>query len=327
MKTLDLLVVGKGTVVFSKTSPMRTMSRILFLLLLWMGCLIAAPELKLQVYEPNLLGYTVDDNDVGYMDFTLSQMYPIGHFGRSKSETTTWRDFPSFYFAFTGRFGQYLLTRESSPVEGKRFNPKLFMRYWLGGDRKYIDFGYGHESNGQSINRRQAFEDLEDEFEAKDEERDFARDSISRGWDYLELDFVGDYRLPFWDWRYEGRVNLKHFLYVGALQGELEEVNGWEDMGDGFERREVDGFTLTASFNTPFEKKDFDGKKFSLAYTTGLKGIFQRHTIKGSFTFKLFRIPLMIWAASGYNSDLVDYYRRTDSVGASFVLLNDLSKI
>jgi len=59
--------------------------------------------------------------------------------------------------AFTGRFAQYLGTRDSSPVVTKRLNPKLFYRQRTQG-RDYFDIGYNHESNGQSINTLEGFE-------------------------------------------------------------------------------------------------------------------------------------------------------------------------
>ena len=73
-------------------------------------------EALLQSYEPNRLGWTFDDNDVGYMDFTLSLMYPI-FFSLKNAEAAKAVDNPGLftkylrplpYLAFTGRFGQYL---------------------------------------------------------------------------------------------------------------------------------------------------------------------------------------------------------------------------
>jgi hypothetical protein len=138
-------------------------------------------------YEPNRLGWTFDDNDVdeGYLDAIFSLKYPLFHddyYSREGSPLNA-------YLAFTGRFSQYIESRDSSPVIGRRFNPKFFLRHWLGDDSRYIDFGLAHESNGQNISSEGAYLREREDFESEGQDPDFARDYISRGWDYLSLDW------------------------------------------------------------------------------------------------------------------------------------------
>ncbi|TNF39284.1 MAG: hypothetical protein EP315_00025, partial [Gammaproteobacteria bacterium] len=189
--------------------------------------------LKLQSYEPNTIGLTKDDNDVSYMDFKLSLMYPMFH---TSSPQDVWHSkwVPMPYFAFTGRFGQYINTRDSSPVVSKRFNPKLFGRYWLDENKSYIDIGYAHESNGQRINSETLYQNLRDQYASNNENPDFANDSISRGWDYWEVTWkrvlnnekihsrkdIERHSTSFY-------LNLKYFVDDGILQGMPEEYNTW----------------------------------------------------------------------------------------------------
>lgn len=73
-------------------------------------------------YEPNLVGYTDDDNDRSYLDFRVSLKYSLA----CDFQNRTWQYFlPYPYIAFSGRFAQYIGTRDSSPVVGKRFNPEF----------------------------------------------------------------------------------------------------------------------------------------------------------------------------------------------------------
>ena len=55
------------------------------------------------------------------MDFKISVKYPVLKDLLSKALPDS-----GLYFAFTGRWGQYIGDRYSSPVIAKRFNPKLF---------------------------------------------------------------------------------------------------------------------------------------------------------------------------------------------------------
>lgn len=80
-------------------------------------------------YEPNIIGYTWDSDDVGFLDFSLSvryQMFPkwitegVNYLHEGLGQDS------AVYFSFSGRFGQYIGTRDSSPVVGKRFNPTFF---------------------------------------------------------------------------------------------------------------------------------------------------------------------------------------------------------
>ena len=280
-------------------------------------------------YEPNRIGWTFDDNDVdeGYLDAVLSVKYPFFHDGYYSAEGPAL----NAYFAFTGRFSQYIESRDSSPVIGRRFNPKFFLRHWLGDDSRYIDIGYAHESNGQNINSEEAYLRERADFIAEGQDPDFARDYISRGWDYLSLDWKHA-----WGHHPAGLntyLKLKYFLDDGLFQGNPEEYNLWE--GDGEHHRdEYDGIDFLAKYRfgkslcatSLFPKKkhnrdsNFCLKKVAWRYTTGYDTVFDNNTNRLELTVDLWDIPLMIWGQTGYNSDLVDYYKDVDSWGIALEL-------
>ena len=283
-------------------------------------------DILLRSYESNTLGYTIDDNDVAYLDFKLSLKYPILH-GVIDWANVYVKVLPKPYFAFTGRFGQYLGTRDSSPVIGKRFNPKLFFRYtyW---ESDSVDFAFAHESNGQKINTESVFRDFQNDQVDQGEKASFANDYISRGWDYLQVVFENRYHQKSTH-QFTSYVDLKYFLNNSLLQGKPEEYNSWESSLAGKSRSQVDGiaillkYKLNKRFNIPSlfnEPIPLNGIKFALMMTTGYKDIFTYNTYRVEATPIFWDLPIMLWLSTGYNSDLVDYYKDVTSFGIAFEL-------
>jgi hypothetical protein len=162
----------------------------------------------LTIHEPNKLLARLDSQDerVHYMDATLSVKYPVLNPVVDAISTVMnidrARNTPRLYLAFTTRFSQYVATRQSSPVVARRYNPELFLRVWRDGvyDRtnpSYWDFGYGHESNGQRINDPHAYNLAAAAADLRGDPEIAARESISRGWDYLSIDWVKEWNTPF----------------------------------------------------------------------------------------------------------------------------------
>ena len=291
-------------------------------------------KLLLQDYEPNTVYIRKDNNDIANIDFTISQMVPIWHNGCGGDESThpDWFVYP--YFAFTGEFGFYALGgRDSSPVIGKRFNPKLFVRKWLDSDDEYIDFGYAHESNGQTINTEEAYLNKISELESKGERSEFANDYLSRGWDYLNIVYKHKMKSPNLLKENYLYLDLKYFLKDGIFQGTPEEYYEWET-NDGKARDEVDGISIMLktrklSLGTSGNSQsEVHGFKVYLKYTTGYTNIFENNTVRAELTYLVKGwLPLSIWASHGYNSSLTDYYKNVTSYGIGIELRNFLSKI
>lgn len=284
--------------------------------------------LKLQDYEPNSVVVRKDDIDDTHLNFTLSQMYPIGHDGcvKVESEQGNWPLVP--YFAFTGEFAFYLFgDRNSAPVIGRRFKPKIFFRNWLGDGRHgYVDLGLTHESNGQSVNSETLYRSRINDLVALGEKEASANDYISRGWDFVDLTakqqwFLGEGDISVY-------LNLNYYLDEGPLQGTPEEVWPWElDGGEGKQRSQVDGISLLLKGSSIRVHKNF-GFKAALKYTTGYDNPFDYSTYRLEFTTKVFNLPpLLIWVSQGYNSSLTNYYRDVTTVGVGFEFRNFLSDI
>ncbi|MCX6955860.1 MAG: hypothetical protein NTV51_27265 [Verrucomicrobia bacterium] len=242
-------------------------------------------------YEPTHLGYTVDQGNDSFMDFTFSAMFPLWAnddypppvrrlkapgFLRRPNYTG-----PNLYGAATIRAGQYIGTRPSSPVVGKRFNPLFALRFWeldgreLASEDNFFEFVYAHESDGQFIASKGRLIDQETVYRnqrldatkpaeaslATDTAARAARDNISRGWDYIGFQFSRDWdrKAPsFLPWLHGRDVTiafnakLNYYLPWGFMQKHAEEFNpSWETAiggtgpdPEGKARKYVDGLSF-----------------------------------------------------------------------------------
>jgi len=254
-------------------------------------------------YEPNTIGWTKDSDDVGFMDFKLSVRYQIFPFPREGENWAT-------YFAFTGRFAQYIGTRDSSPVVAKRFNPKIFFRGWADDKHQdYVDLGYNHESNGQSIHTLAQFQQAQQDAERPE----FANDQISRGWDFLEL--VWRKQWPEDD--SSTYLVLKYFLHHGLLQGKPEEYgsNFAETDPEGKPRNRVNGVGAIYKRLLSDALCMTEKCKFAATYETGYRSLARYNTFRLEYGFKVQHLPLTVWGQTGYGSDLAQYYKKVSSLG------------
>lgn len=282
-------------------------------------------ERVLQPYEPITGGYTFDSDDAPYVDVALSlklRVLPI-----------KWTTPGRLYVTFSTRFGFYLGTRESSPVIGKSYNPKLLWRYLPNeSDRRnssygkpgvldefaqYFDIAYAHQSNGQSIHTPLQYQAAEQEAVLEGESADRANEYISRGWDYFE----GVWKHS---WGREQRIasylDLRYFLEDGFLQGRAEEYNSWENDPQGKPRRAVDGLGALVEFQWPF-RMDHDqmavvsNPSVWVKYQTGYDTPFRFNTVRLELGVQILELPFAVWVQKGYVSDLANYYRDVKSVG------------
>ena len=302
---------------------------------------VMAQHSFLTSHEPNRLMVRSDDNDVSdyYMDFTVSAKHPL--FPNSSLlnsvyqatangiDNLTGRENGLFiqpYLSFTGRFSQYLNSRESSPVVARRYNPSLFLRAWSSRN-SYLDLGFAHESNGQNIDSIDEFERQVQSFvengESESDARAFARDDISRGWDYSFVEWRKG-----WHQRFATRVQLRHYHRGGPLQHGAEEYNWWEGDGEQYRpRRQFDGVLMALEYdfgrNRCLEGVSFVCfQKMSVTQETGYSQVFENNTTTLEFTSNLFGLPIQLWGRTGYGSDLVDYYNYSTSWGIGVELIS-----
>jgi outer membrane phospholipase A len=270
--------------------------------------------------EANMLGWTRDSYErQGFMDFTLSMRYPLLY--DTLQQGYKFHMLP--FFSFTGRMGQYF-DRHSSPVVTKRFNPKLFFRFYeshaegkeLWSDDSgldYYDVGYAHESNGQSVDTLVLFNSAVASYGTAD----IAQDYISRGWDYLGYKRhlqMHSHGLNSLD------LELRYFLNHGIFQKTIEEYYAWEGPRRITHIGQVDGLRLKLNFE--FRRDWFKGA--SLYYTTGYRSLARWNTVRLELGFTplsdYLGVPIVLWGQSGYNNNIAQYYRRSWSAGiaASF---------
>jgi hypothetical protein len=284
------------------------------------AALAQAPQLE--TYESNAIGWTQDSDDVGFLDVQLSLKFPL----LPQTISPVLHD-TRLYFAATVRFGQYLETRESSPVVGKRFNPKLIWRQitrWddastaagrscrRGADPQgceYFDFAYAHESNGQSINSEAEFRVAQEVERFPEGRAEFAKDYISRGWDYLELaarhwapPALGSPRLD---------ASFRLFLRDGLMQGPAEEYNDWEQDPEGKPRRRVHGLAVLATWHFNPARQ----ARATVRYETGYSQPFRHNTVRVEAAATFVELPFMVFYQNGYANDLALYYKRASSWG------------
>jgi len=288
----------------------------------------------LEPYEPTTLGATYDSDDVRFMDITLSVKYPVMpdlvcHLFSGREQLA---------IAFTTRFGFYWGTRESAPVVGKRFNPKILWRHTYDSDSlfkprlsagllgehaqsapSYVEFAYAHESNGQSITTLQQFQAAEASYQQSDGHPEFAYDYISRGWDYLGFNWKQV--LPWGNSASQTSTQLKlrYFLPHGMFQGEPEEVHDWEADPQGKPRRAVNGVALFAKYQRHTESNRpeayFGDLKLAAQYETGYETMFRYSTVRVEAGIQFKQLPITLWWQDGYASDLALYFRKVRSWG------------
>ncbi len=296
---------------------------------------VLARHTQLSSHEPSKLMLRTDSDDINslYLDFTLSSKHPLlpnaTPLVRTQEAAADLLEnlipgddeyLLQLYLAFSGRFSQYVGTRDSSPVVARRFNPSLFYRIWSSDD-SWLDIGIAHESNGQRISTPESYARERADFLARREDPDFARDSLSRGWDYSFIEWRHD-----WNSKLVSELKLSHYLDKGPLQGKSEEYYLWEDNGTQLRpRRQYDGVSLSLQYNFN-RSRCFLGDAFvcfrelELTQETGYSAMFDHNTTTLEFTSNLFGLPVQLWGRSGYNSDLVDYYRYVNSWGIGFEL-------
>jgi outer membrane phospholipase A len=296
-----------------------------------------------RAYEPVKLGLTRDAGDELFMDFTLSLMFPLlGDYWDAPAAGEPWwgkRDglfnsqHTALFLSGTVRAGQYVWGRPSAPVVEKRFNPQLFLRFWLPVDgresaNKFLDVIYAHESNGQSITTADRFQEQREVYRKLEADPDSplaydrslrsARDAISRGWDYVGVNAS-------WSWREErhiAMVKVREYLPWGFLQQDAEQSNDWEGDGPTHRRRDYDGLTLqyTVFENALIDNVPFLTGRTTFTYTTGLSRPGRHNTFELDLGVALWRRPFSLWVRYGYNSNLTNYYRRDHSVGGGIAI-------
>lgn len=327
-----------------------------------------APHPMLENHYPTSVGFTKDSDDVLFLDANISLRYPFAYQEIARGGCNGWHMQP--YFAFTGRFGQYLRTRDSSPVVLKAFNPEFLARFFMTsplptdnsgltlddickneGDLSYhnnriqhpnfpadendagdaprqtgapapqplrptsylsfVDVYYGHLSDGQGISDPAGLAQLAGTLggNSPGQSMEFARDYISRGWDYFGAAWTGTFQDG-------GSLYARLRKYVGGFFQQQIEETPWEDPQSRITRlQQVNGIYVRYASNNP--GSDFN---YTASLETGAEtpGRYNTLRLEGINRVKWFDVPLKLWYQQGYNSDLAQYYKFVRSAGFAF---------
>jgi hypothetical protein len=274
----------------------------------------------------NSVGYTKDSDEKPFVDINLAMRYPLAyglltHNGHDCSG-------PHFvFFGFDLRAAFYYGDRPSSPLVIRSISPNLHYRHFLGDsnlskrnrvDSEYWDIGYGHLSNGQTISALPTFNDLKNQLGDQ-----YARDYISRGWDYLEGTLKLNRHPSFPEEIAYETYSLDFRKYIGGIfQKNVEEFNPAIEAPRAITKlNQVSGIGFNARLGfVPSRYEPFDN--LSLTFNTGLIDAFKWNTLKVDATTRpvpIIGVPVTVWFSSGYMPDLAQYYRRVSSVGVAFV--------
>lgn len=311
-----------------------SLSTYLFSLILYSSTLAAQDKAtslwKRLEHEPIYFGYTFDSNDENYIDINLSLKWSPHDDGIHPELRTAlfdpdnppdydcswhWFDFGCLYLAFTTRQAFYFGTRDSSPVIGQRFNPEVFLRFWLP-NRSYLDIGFNHESNGQSIDSREEFEAKQSELaNGEGEGPSAAKEYISRNWNFWEISYTSrDDLTVLGNPAYAIQLSGRYFINRGE-----ETSFEFEGNTNRIERAEVDGLRFTARrHGNCGDERHCINRKLLYRYVTGYKNALERDSHRLEWGFSVDKWPITLWAHMGYNEDLIDFYRYVKSIGISF---------
>ena len=301
-------------------------------------------------YERTMFGYTKDQGDQPFFDFTASLMFPLplSYYGDEIGEQPWWR--PHGFAAATVRGGQYINGRKSSPVVGKRFNPLVSARWWLTADSasdrvkndRFIELVLAHESNGQWIedpvtfanaeavrleNLRQGqFADGKTDAELRAIARTETRDDISRGWDYVGVNFrwAADLEAADLGWKNRLTFESKFQHYMVLLQDRLEEYDQWENVPGGKPRNRVDGLYFKVNYKREQQLENKSvfhwATEASVSWRTGIGAPLAYNTWEFELGGRVFTLPVLLWYRTGYNSDFIDYFIRDESMGLKVIV-------
>ncbi|HEY8025217.1 MAG TPA: ankyrin repeat domain-containing protein [Burkholderiaceae bacterium] len=288
--------------------------------------------LLLESNNPNLLGYSREKGEQNYIDIVLSLRYPLFFDVLRESKYNNW--FPYFGFDMHGAF--YLRERPSSPVIIRAFNPSLHLRRYEPGQQaevarddpfaNYLDVAYGHLSDGQIIDTWAALKQQAASIKAgqnanlSDEQAyDYARDYISRSWNYTEASwhFADRNQIAQDDTHNKLAFTASLRYYFGGFLGSVEEFNPEVDNPRAITKlSQVSG--LSFSIYDQFPKSAWLPHDANLNLSTGLSNPGKWNSAKLSITSQplpIFNVPLTAWASNGYVNTLAQYYRRQTAMG------------
>ncbi|MDH5765329.1 MAG: phospholipase A [Gammaproteobacteria bacterium] len=294
---------------------------------------------KFTSYKPNYVVYvpregnTPPDDDE-HLEFFYSFKYRLSdlRFSRLFDHSNY------FYLSYTGKFDFYTDifhntpdSRKSSPVINRLSNPELHYTIQLSPEgtknglfSKYIDFAFGHESNGQTL-------DVDSYISYRDNTQDGVHyvDYISRGWDYLSAEYKLEYNKNNCQDQYlsclYAHIYLRYFYDYGPLQKGIDDTIFWPSSGnDDAKIEDYDGIRLIFGKEYPAKPGNPPDKGYWITYRTGINNTGEYNTfslnLRHDVHFFGLELPVYIKYFNGYGKELTTYHERDEewTIGLQF---------
>jgi len=266
--------------------------------------------------EPSYFVWAQDQGDAsGHGEFYLSFKYPI-----------LCNDNWSFDFNYNGKYDFYLNSRYSSPIISRIQNPGLTFGYTFDEIDKFnlnsvsIKSGYFHESNGQTIGTLQ-------EYNTALLSNPNVQDSVSRGWDYIPLEFGFEFEpdsVLDIESKYSLYLKNRFFLSKQMFTRDREDTVFWE-LNRTVQPKigEFDGIRLLLNGEFDLKSDIVSSVKLGALFRTGYQAFNFSQRYEATFRVNingLFHIPLYVFYSNGYGRELSTYHRKNayHGIGVEF---------
>jgi outer membrane phospholipase A len=263
---------------------------------------------RLTSNEPNYFVY-VPDGDDDRINFNLSLKYPFydgGAFPDTGDAVSGRLRKSRVYLMYNGTFDFFVNSRASSPVISRRHNPGIAYQYnWREQrgpnpfDIDAVRIGWYHESNGQSIETREQYEQSAN-----------GLDYVSRGWDYLGTTVYASHGAFAHELEVRAYCDCQAF---GLVDGREDNIF-WEDVDEQPNINDFDGLRYRMEWQwhkwlTRFELKTGNRDAEALENLSGKISLAHQ----GNF-------PVSLFYFKGYGRELSSYHLRNDYVGIGIEL-------
>ncbi|MDX2370477.1 MAG: phospholipase A [Colwellia sp.] len=289
--------------------------------------------------------YILYDFNGGEFDEHLDAQVSIRYYFSSLAFTDTppeddW-DY-SIFFSYTGEFDFFISSRNSGPVENRRFNPGIHTAFRFDKNAGFMEYRVSleHESNGQDVNdnntlRSQAHNIYQKNISnniTRAKAFDIAKESVSRESNFIGLG--GVYRFNYND---VATIDCDsspscfdvHFKFR-AKSFSVDNPFFWLEADDVVpDITEYQGTKISISNHFGEVNAESGVSKYgaSLTYRTGQfnSNIGKRNTFDVSLFYNLkagnLNIPLMVTYHKGYLSELYQFEKKTSyaMVGLNFI--------
>lgn len=258
---------------------------------------------RLESNEPNYVAWTAsDDTDNNHSEFYISLKYPIF--------SNLWEWGADVLFIYNGKYDFYIGSRDSAPIVSRLQNPGIAIEKAFNGKNgpHNLRIGWYHESNGQSVETQTQFNNTEN-----------AIDHVSRGWDYLGIDYKKSFK-P--DLIFDTSLRLFCDCQAMGFLDKREDEIFWRPVVEQPSIWDFDGFRTGLEYSPGKIGNFLTNVRIRADIRTGLgdSDAFGNVSGKLSLSFRIAdNIPLSIFYFNGYGKDISTYHRRDQYIGFGFV--------